>query len=224
MKQLEAKHPLAIRWFHWINFPILFGMIYTGILIYWANDEYRIGWGGFTMLHFFPAWVYGVFGLGHRLSEGMAWHFFLMWIFAINGLLYVGYTVVSGEWRSLVPDKNSFREAWQVTLHGLGLRKGAPPQGKFNGAQKIAYSGIVLMGLGSLVTGMAIYKYVQFGWLATLLGGYRAARLEHFLLTLGYCGFFLVHVAQVIRAGWNNMRAMLMGYEVKEVPSGAVGE
>jgi thiosulfate reductase cytochrome b subunit len=58
---------------------------------------------------------------------------------------------------------------------------------------------------------------VQFGWLTTLLGGYKAARIEHFLLTLGYVAFFVVHIAQVIRAGWNNMRSMITGYEIVSV-------
>lgn len=215
MKVLERKHLRAIRWFHWINFPILFGMIYTGIMIYWAYDPYRIGWGNVTVLHFFPAWVYNVLGVKRRLAEGMAWHFFLMWIFTINGILYVLYTIISGEWRELVPDRNSFREALQVTLYDLGLSKVCPPVIKYNGAQKIAYTGIVAMGFGSLLTGLAIYKYIQFSWLARLLGGYPAARLEHFMLTIGYVGFFLIHVAQVIRAGWNNFRSMVTGYEIK---------
>ncbi len=215
MKQLEKKHLRAIRWFHWINFPILFGMIYSGLMIYWAYDPYRVGWGNFTLIHFFPDLFYTFLGLPHRLSQGMAWHFFLMWIFAINGVLYVGYTLVSGEWRFLVPDRHSFRDAIQVTLYDFGLSKICPPAVKYNGAQRIAYSAIVLMGVGSLVTGVAIYKYVQFAWLAGLLGGYQAARLEHFLLTLGYLFFTLVHVAQVVRAGWNNFRSMVTGYEVK---------
>ena len=71
------------------------------------------------------------------------------------------------------------------------------------------------MGLGSLITGVAIYKEVQFSWLTTLLGGYPAARVEHFALTMGYLLFFMVHVAQVIKAGWNNFRSMVTGYEVK---------
>ena len=33
----------------------------------------------------------------------------------------------------------------------------------------LAFGGVVLMGFGSLVTGLAIYKYVQFSWLAALL-------------------------------------------------------
>ena len=144
----------------------------------------------------------------------MAWHFFFMWIFAINGVLYVAYTLISGEWRKMIPERRSFRDAIEVTLYDIGLRKQLPPQGKYNGAQRIAYTSIILMGLGSLVTGVAIYKPVQFAWVAQALGGYPAARLEHFCLTIGYCFFFLVHIAQVIRAGWNNARSMIMGYEV----------
>jgi thiosulfate reductase cytochrome b subunit len=86
--------------------------------------------------------------------------------------------------------------------------------GKFNGAQQIAYTAVILMGFGSLATGLAIYKPTQFAWLASLLGGYMAARFEHFLLAMGYVLFFLIHIAQVIRAGWNNFRAMVSGYEL----------
>jgi thiosulfate reductase cytochrome b subunit len=225
MKQLVEKHPLAIRWFHWVNFPVLSLMIWSGLWIYWANDIYRIGWGQTTLFKFFPQSFYDAFGLTHKLAQGMSWHFMLMWVFFINGLLYVGYTLFSGEWRYLLPNRDSFREAWQVTLHDLGLRKTAPPVRKYNGAQRIAYTAVVLMGLGSLLTGLAIYKPVQFGWLTQGLGGYEAARTEHFVLTIGYVLFFVVHVAQVVRAGWNNFRSMVAGFEVEEVPipTGATG-
>ncbi|MBZ5553688.1 MAG: cytochrome b/b6 domain-containing protein [Acidobacteriia bacterium] len=214
MKKIEEKHPLAIRWFHWINFPVLTLMIWSGLLIYWANDVYRIGFGSWTLFRFFPDSFYTALNLNHRLAEGMAWHFFLMWFFAINGFLYVIYTVFSGEWRYLVPNRHSFREAIQVVLHDLHLSKFHPPQRKFNGAQQIAYTTIILMGGGSLITGLAIYKPIQFAWLTSLLGGYPAARMEHFLLTLGYLAFFLVHIAQVMKAGWNNFRAMIAGFEL----------
>ncbi len=214
MKRLEAKHPAAIRWFHWINFPLLAIMIWSGMLIYWANDVYRIGWGELTLFHFFPDWFYKTFHIGFRLAEGMAWHFAFAWLFAINGVAYVIYTVVSGEWRYLVPNRHSLREAIQVTLYDLHLSKTQPPRRKFNGAQQFAYTSIIVMGAGSLITGLAIWKSVQVGWLTALLGGYTAARIEHFLLTIGYVLFFLVHIAQVIRAGWNNFRAMVTGYEV----------
>lgn len=218
MKQLVEKHPLAIRWFHWINFPVLALMIWSGLWIYWANDVYRIGWGKTTLFKFFPQSFYQAFHLDHKLAQGMSWHFLLMWAFFLNGLLYVLYTLFSGEWRYLLPNRDSFREAWQVTLHDLGLRKTAPPVRKYNGAQRIAYTTVILMGLGSLLTGVAIYKPVQFGWLTRLLGGYEAARIEHFVLTVGYVLFFVVHVVQVARAGWNNFRSMVAGFEVADVP------
>ena len=101
MKRLEKKHPLAIRWFHWINFPVLFVMIWSGMLIYWANDVYRLGFGSVTLIKFFPNWSYQALNFGQQLAEGMAWHFFFIWFFAINGLLYVLYTAFSGEWRTL---------------------------------------------------------------------------------------------------------------------------
>jgi thiosulfate reductase cytochrome b subunit len=214
LKQLVNKHPLAIRWFHWVNFPILALMIWSGMLIYWANDVYRIGVGSFTLFHFFPDWFYKLFHFNARLAEGMAWHFFCMWLFALNGFAYVTYTLVSGEWRYLVPNRRSFREAIQVTLYDLGLAKTAPPPRKFNGAQQIAYTAIILMGAGSLITGAAIYKPTQLAWLDSLLGGYPMARWLHFWLTVGYVLFFVVHIGQVIRAGWNNFRSMVAGFEV----------
>jgi thiosulfate reductase cytochrome b subunit len=214
MLRLEKKHPLAIRWFHWINVPVLTIMIWSGLLIYWANDVYRVGLGSFTLFHFFPDWFYESLNLSRRLAEGMAWHFTFMWIFAINGLLYVGYTIVSGEWRYLVPNRHSFKEALQVVLHDLHLSKVEPPRRKFNGAQQFAYTGVILMGAGSLLTGLAIYKPTQFAWLTTILGGYEMARWEHFLLTAGYVLFFVIHISQVIRAGWNNFQAMVTGVEL----------
>ena len=222
MKRLEirAKHRLATRWFHWVNFPLLALMIWSGLWVYWANDIYRIGIGSHTLFNFFPEKFYKAFGVEGHLAEGMAWHFFFMWLFVLNGFLYVAYTVLSGEWRYLVPNRQSFREAVLVALHDLHLWKGDLPQRKFNGAQQIAYTGVILMGFGSVATGLAIYKPVQFAWLDGLLGGYMAARFEHFLLALGYVGFFMIHIAQVIRAGWNNFRAMVSGYELISVEEG----
>lgn len=212
--RLEYKHPLAVRCFHWVNAPVLFGMIWSGLLIYWANDVYEIEVGNVLVFHFFPGWFYNALGVPSHLARGMAWHFAFMWLFAINGLLYVTYTIVSGEWRELLPNRHTPAEAWYVVLHDLHLTRKPLPRRKFNGAQRIAYTGVVAMGAGSLLTGMAIYRPVQLAGLTWLLGGYEWARLEHFVLTLGYVLFFVVHITQVIKAGWNNFRAMVIGYEV----------
>lgn len=214
MRQLEHKHPRPVRWMHWLNVVLLSGMIWSGLLIYWANDVYGVRLGRRVLFHFFPDGFYTALGLSGRLAEGMAWHFFFMWGFALNGLTYVAYTFFSGEWRYLVPNRNSFREAWLVVRHDLHLSRIEPPKRKFNGAQQFAYTGVILMGGGSLLTGLAIYKPVQFAWLTSLLGGYEWARFEHFALTVGYVLFFLMHITQVIRAGWGNFAAMVCGYEL----------
>jgi thiosulfate reductase cytochrome b subunit len=215
MKHLAKKHPLAIRWFHWINFPLLSLMIFSGTLIYWAYPAYRLGAGDFTLAKMnLDQTTWRALHANNRLAEGMALHFFFMWLFGINGVLFVLYTLFSGEWRELVPNRNSFRDAWNVVLHDLRIRRDPLPVRKFNGAQQLAYTTVILMGLGSVLTGLAIYKPVQFSWLTTLFGGYAMSRFFHFWLTVGYVVFFVVHVAQVIRAGWNNFRAMVIGYEV----------
>jgi thiosulfate reductase cytochrome b subunit len=212
MSRLELKHPRAIRWMHWVNVAALAVMIWSGLLIYWANDVYAIG-----PVHLFPDWFYHAFGLDYSLAKGMAYHFAFMWVFCLNGVCYVAYTVISGEWRHLLPNRHTPREAWQVVLHDLRLRRDPLPRAKFNGAQRLAYTGVIVMGAGSLLTGVAIYKPTQLAWLTDLLGGYSWARAEHFALVVGYVLFFVVHIVQVIRAGWNNFRAMVTGYELVAV-------
>jgi thiosulfate reductase cytochrome b subunit len=214
VKVLEEKHKLATRWFHWINFPVLSLMIFSGMLIYWAYDPYRIGIGSFTLFHFFPARFYDFTAIGYQLALGMALHFVIAWLFAVNGIAYVLYTVFSGEWRELLPEKKSFSEAVQVAMHDAGFKVPLPPQGRYNAAQRVTYSLIVVMGFCSLLSGLAIYKPAQLSWLTALLGGYEWARFEHFWLTMGYVGFFAIHIAQVIRAGWANFRSMVCGYDL----------
>ena len=224
---LDRKHPLAIRWMHWVNFPVLFTMIWSGLLIYWNDSDnafkyahrvYRVGLGSFTLFRFFPDWVYTnrFWDIRYHVTQGLSYHFLFMWLFAINGIVYVGYLLWSKEWRFMVPEKRSIQDAIRVTLVDLHLRKKAdlPAQTKYNGGQRIAYTSVILMGFGSLVTGLAIYKPTQTHWVTSALGGYEMARWLHFWLTLGFCGFFLVHVGQVALAGWNNFRSMVSGYEL----------
>src|SRR5947209_7879891 len=133
-------------------------MIFSGLLIYWAYDPYRVGLGSLTLFHFFPGWFYDLTGIGQQLALGMALHFVFAWIFAINGIAYVLYTLISGEWRALVPDRKSFGEALRVAMHEAGFKIPLPPQGRYNAAQRVTYSAIVVMGGLSLLTGLAIYK------------------------------------------------------------------
>ncbi|MEQ1643131.1 MAG: cytochrome b/b6 domain-containing protein [Pyrinomonadaceae bacterium] len=213
-KQLEKKHPLAIRWLHWINFPLLTLMIWSGMLIYWANPVYAIYIGNYELFKFFPPWFNDFFGIPFRLAEGLQLHFFFMWLFATNGVAYVIYTIASGEWRAIVPVPSSLKRAPLVALHDAHIVKQKPPQGKYNDAQRIAYTSVILMGISSLLSGLAIYKPLQLNWLTAAFGGYQWARWIHFWLTIAFVAFFAVHVIQVVLAGWSNFRSMITGYDI----------
>jgi thiosulfate reductase cytochrome b subunit len=238
-KVLYPKHPLAVRWFHWINFPVLFIMIWSGLMIYWANSVFWIRLPFFTWGPLFPdAWwtpkapgwvpkflttmgqddaghsVRQMYDISGRLAEGMAWHFLFVWFFAINGLLYVTFLILSKEWKLLVPKPAALIESIHVVLYDLHLTRRPLPVRKYNAAQQIAYTGVILMGGLMLVTGLAIYKPSEQSWLTQLLGGYTVTRFLHFWTTMGFLGFFLIHVGQVIKTGWNNFRGMITGYEL----------
>lgn len=213
-KRLENKHPLAVRWLHWVNFPLLAMMIWSGMLIYWANPVYSIRLLGYELFKFFPVWFNETLGIPFRLAEGLQLHFFFMWLFAVNGVIYVIYTIVSGEWRAIVPVPSSVKRAAAVALYDAHIVKEKPPQGKYNDAQRIAYTSVIVMGAGSLLTGLAIYKPTQLAWLTAAFGGYQWARWIHFWLTILFVLFFALHVIQVVIAGWSNFRSMITGREI----------
>lgn len=236
---IHKKHALAIRWFHWVNFPLLFLMIWSGMLIYWANRVFTIPWFGGRIGPLFPdSWYHPVaapwvpsfltttltddsghtsrvlWNMQFRLAEGLSWHFFVAWLFAINGALYAGYLIISGNWRKIVPRPAAFKEAIYVVLHDLHLHKEPLPIRKYNAAQQIAYTSVIVLGLVMVITGVAIYKPAQQSWLTQLIGGYTVARFIHFWVTMAFLGFFVVHIGQVVKTGWNNFRGMVTGYEL----------
>ncbi len=206
--RIAEKHSLALRILHWLNVPFLGLMIWSGILIYWANDIYAPV--------FFPDWFYDLFNIRQRLAEGMSVHFLVGWLFVANGLVYLCWLFASGHWHELRPSFKDFRNAGPTVLHDLGLRRQAPPRGKFNAVQKIAYSLALIIAALAVLSGFAIYKPVQLSWLAACFGGYEGARFIHFATMISFCLFVLLHVLQVIRAGWNNFRAMIAGFEVEK--------
>jgi thiosulfate reductase cytochrome b subunit len=213
----KLKHPRAIRWMHWINFPLLLIMIWTGYRIYWADlrDPFVLGVGDYSFFEFWPTWVNENLELKSRLARGMAFHFSFGWLFTLNGIAYGLYTWRSGEWRQIVPERGSLRDSVQVFLHdlGIGRKKPLPPQARYNGAQRLTYSLILVLGGIEVLTGLAIYKPTQLSMLTSLFGGYETARLIHFAITIVFLVFFVVHLLQVGRAGWANFMSMVTGYE-----------
>jgi thiosulfate reductase cytochrome b subunit len=221
--RLVEKHPAAIRWMHWLNFPLLFLMIVSGLMIYWADSipgqggkhqVYRIGFGSFTLIRLFPDNFYRLFRLSHHFPQGLGLHALGMWFFAANGIAYVLFLGFSGQWRHIIPDREALARLL-ATLRAELTGSHLPHAGqKYNPVQRLAYTLVLLMGAGAVLTGAAIWKPTSLHLITTLCGGYQTARWLHFWLTLGFCLFFVVHVAHVFRAGWNNLRSMIAGFEV----------
>jgi thiosulfate reductase cytochrome b subunit len=203
--ELRAKHPLWLRISHWLNVPALLLLVWSGILIYWANDAYP---------PFFPEWFYETFGIGHRLAEGMAIHFTASWVFVLNTAFYLLASFATRHWRELWPGRGTWRLLLPTILHDLHLRQAPVARGKYNAAQRVAYTGVALLFVLEVLTGLAIYKPVQLSALLWPFGGYEGARFVHFVVMLLLVAFAFLHVLQVARAGWNHFRAMVAGYEV----------
>ncbi len=216
----KKKHSLALRWMHWINFPVLMVMMWSGMRIYWADlrDPYALGIFGWQWIEFWPVGVNEFFQLDARLAKGLAFHLVFGWIFVLNGLAYTIYLARKGRWRYLVPDRRALRDVPATLAHDLGLRKERPPQGKYNAMQQLTYTAVWVIAFLIVASGFAIYKPVQLSWLLTLFGGYDPARFVHFTGTVLLMAFFVVHLVQVIRSGRRNAASIVTGYRVEERP------
>jgi thiosulfate reductase cytochrome b subunit len=175
-------HPLPIRIMHWTNVVAMFIMITSGWKIY--NDDVLIGW-----LHFPDAIIPGPWA-----QHGLQWHFFGMWILGLNGVAYVTYGFATGRFRRmLVPIHlpiliGNIRDALRFRL-----LHDDPTQ--YNMVQRVLYIGVLLVGVLIVLTGLVIWKPVQFSELAALFGSFQTARLIHFLCMSAIVGFVVVHVS-----------------------------
>jgi thiosulfate reductase cytochrome b subunit len=175
-------HPLPVRIMHWVNAAAMIIMIMSGWKIY--NDEVIFGW-----LHFPDAIT-----LGTWAQHGLQWHFFGMWILVLNGLAYLTYGLFSGRFRAkLLPI--SLRELIATVRDALTFRLKHDDLTNYNAVQKLLYVGIILVGIVTVLSGLSIWKPVQFSELAALFYDFQTARLVHFLCMAAIVLFLVVHVA-----------------------------
>jgi thiosulfate reductase cytochrome b subunit len=175
-------HPLPVRIMHWVNAVTIFIMITSGWKIY--NDEVLFGW-----LHFPEALT-----LGKWAQHGLQWHFFGMWILVINGLSYLTYGLVSGRFRRmLLPIRLS--ELIATVKDTLHLKLSHDDPTKYNAIQKLLYVGVISVGILIVISGLAIWKPIQFSELVALFGSFQNARLVHFFCMSAIVAFVTVHVA-----------------------------
>jgi len=212
----QKKHSLALRWMHWLNFPLLMIMMYSGMRIYWSDlqDPYAIGIGGWQLFEFWPDGVNSALQLERKLAKGIAFHLTFGWFFVINGVAYMIFLSRKGEWRHIVPDVQGIRDARKTVAHDLHLTDDKPVQGKYNPAQQVTYTLVIVISALLVASGFAIYKPGQLSWLEAAFGGYDFARWVHFTSTIVLLGFFFIHIIQVVRAGWANFASMVTGYRL----------
>lgn len=175
-------HPLPVRIMHWVNAITMFIMIGSGWKIY--NDEVIFGW-----LHF-PE----VVTIGRWAQHGLQWHFFGMWILFLNGLAYLSYGLVSGRFRRmLLPIR--WRDLLATISDALHFRLSHADPTMYNTVQKLLYVGILSVGVLIVLSGLAIWKPIQFSELLSLFYNFQTARLVHFLCMTAIVLFVIVHVS-----------------------------
>ena len=211
MQEPTRRHHWIVRLTHWGAFVLIFGMIASGLQIYRAYPRIGERGGPYFPNPFhdtaFPLWS----RLGGWLAGGINWHFALMWPLMAVGVLYVGYLIYSGEWRQLVFRPRDTRGALEMSKYYLRIRKDHPPQGKHNPLQKAAYTGILILGALSVLTGLTMWKPVQLAPLTAAFGGFQAARYWHFIAVWLFVAFTIMHVILVFVADPASLRAMFTG-------------
>lgn len=175
-------HPLMVRITHWINVIAMLIMILSGWRIYNASPLFDFK---------FP----GDVTLGGWLGGALQWHFAAMWVLALNGIAYLLYGVIGGHFKAsflpLTP-----RAVWSEFRNALRGRI-AHELGVYNAVQRAAYTGVIGVVVVLILSGLAIWKPVQFQELAALMGGFEGARWVHFIAMSLVVLFIIVHVVMV---------------------------
>jgi thiosulfate reductase cytochrome b subunit len=190
-------HPWPVRIMHWINAVTMLVMITSGWGIY--DDDVII-----RGLHFDKAWR-----LGDWAAWSLNWHFAGMWFLALNGAAYLTYGFLTGRFRErLLPIK--FSDILHTIAETSRLQIAHEDLTVYNAIQKSLYILVIVAGVSQVVTGLAIWKPVQFSGLVSLLGGFQAARSIHFAGMAVIVGFLVVHVALAVLVP-QTLWAMLSG-------------
>ena len=179
----QIIHPGWLRVMHWLNAIAVIVLMTSGWQIYNATSFL-----GFSI----PKAI----TLGGWLGGAILWHFAAMWILFINGLLYLAFNLATGRLlrkffplspRALLAD---LRDALK------GKLAHADPQ-HYNMVQRLAYLFVMLDSVLLVLSGLVLWKSVQFPLLRELLGGYEGARLVHFFAMAALAAFVVVHLVMV---------------------------
>lgn len=192
----KVIQPAWVRIQHWINAVAMVIMIMSGWQIYNASPLFAF---------VFPHAV----TLGGWLGGGIMWHLAGMWLLVINGLLYLLLGIVTGRFRKkLLPISAS--GVVGDTKAALTGKLSHADLSTYNQVQRVLYLGIIVVGIVIVLSGLSIWKPVQFQYLTTLFGGYDTARYVHFVMMASIVGFLVIHVALALIVP-KSLRVMIIG-------------
>jgi thiosulfate reductase cytochrome b subunit len=194
----EAKkiHPAWVRITHWVNAIAMVVMIGSGWQIYNASPLFDFN---------FPLSI----TIGGWLAGGIMWHLAAMWVLVINGLVYIALGLYTGRFRNkLLPIRPA--EVLADLKAALTFKLSHENLSVYNAVQKVLYLGVILCGVVIVLSGLSIWKPVQFQELTAFFGGYDKARYVHFFAMAAIVGFLVVHVLLALLVP-KSLRAMIAG-------------
>ena len=239
LKPIVRKHDLLVRIAHWTNIPVLSGLILSGLSIYWASPVIMLSTAdgkkdifaiiGGVVLKYFPNtsesernWFYNHFAFGAgNLATALNIHWLCAYLFMVVALVYVIGLLKSGQYRALLPRKTDFVDGTQMFLYYLRVlpafifrfqNKHPEVLTKYNALQRTAYFSVSVFSFLSILTGWAIHKPSQLGWLQAAFGGYDLCRLWHFLFMWFFVMFVIPHVILIAVDGVDTFRSMIVGW------------
>jgi Ni/Fe-hydrogenase b-type cytochrome subunit len=205
------RHHAVVRITHWINVIALTIMVGSGLRIFNAYPRFARRGETFCCYPFegkpMPHWAI----FGGWLAGARNWHFAMMWVLVLNGLIYLGFVYLHGEWRDLVPRRNDARDSIEMLKFYVFIRRDHPIQGKHNALQKGAYFALPLIAMLAVLSGLAIWKPVELAPLTRLLGGYVWARYWHFMAMVIIVAMSVVHIFMVFTVDPYSIRSMVTG-------------
>ena len=179
----KASHPRWLRLTHWLNALAVLVMVTSGWRIYNASPIFEFK---------FPKTI----TLGSWLGGALQWHFSAMWLLVANGLLYLVLNLATGRFRNKLLPVRPGEVVADLRAALRGVLSHADPA-RYNAVQKAAYVGVIALLALVVLSGLAIWKPVQFAVLAALMGGFDTARVVHFFAMSGLVLFLVVHVVMV---------------------------
>ncbi len=178
--QKLATHPGWLRVTHWLNALAVLIMVTSGWQIYDASP-------------IFPFEFPRAITLGGWLGGALLWHFAAMWLLFANGVFYLVMGIATGRFRrQLLPLRPS--QVWHDFIAAIRGQLSHDDLAHYNAVQKLAYLVAILDLIVIVLSGLVVFKSVQFPHLRALMGGYEGARVVHFVGMAILVGFVLVHV------------------------------